>query len=55
TPSIWTHTDWTTLGVSTEQNVFELPEDHPRAKLRCSVEAIEKYVLNQEVALLNSI
>lgn len=50
TPSIWGHTDWTTLGVSTEQNVFELPEDHPGAKLRCSVEAVEKYVLNQQVA-----
>ena len=50
TPSIWAHTDWTTLGVSAEQNVFELPEDHSRAKLRCSIEAVEKYVLNQEVA-----
>ncbi|OJJ85304.1 uncharacterized protein ASPGLDRAFT_46300 [Aspergillus glaucus CBS 516.65] len=53
--SIWTHTDWTTLSISTEQNVFKLPEDHPRVKLRCSVKAVEKYVLNQEVALLNSV
>lgn len=49
TPSIWMNLDWSTLGVSHDDNIFQLPRDHAGSKLCCSTEAVEEYVLNKEV------
>lgn len=49
TPSLWSNTDWEDLGISTDTNVFDLPRDHPGARLCCTVEAVERYILNPEV------
>ncbi|RHZ56747.1 hypothetical protein CDV55_105972 [Aspergillus turcosus] len=45
TPSLWATADWQALAIDSNTNVFDLPDDHPAKGLRCTVEAVEKYVL----------
>ena len=49
TPSLWSNTDWDDFGVSTNTNVFNLPQDHPGMCLCCTIEAVEHYILNPDV------
>lgn len=48
-PSLWSNADWNDLGVSNDTNVFDLPQNHPGARLCCTVEAVERYILNPDV------
>ena len=48
-PSIWMYLDWSTLGVSHDDNIFQLPRNHTGLKLYYSTEAVEEYVLKKEV------
>lgn len=49
TPSLWATADWQALKIDGKTNVFDLPHDHPAKELCCTVEAVEKYILNPSV------